>query len=262
MSKRQGPRILVFDIETSPILGYVWGLFDQNIGLSQIFKDWHILSFSAKWLDEKQVMYFDQRGKKNLEDDKELLTKIWKLLDQADVVITQNGVRFDSKKLNARFAINGMKPPSKYRHIDTLKIAKKNFAFTSNKLEYMTDKLCTKHKKMTKRKYAGFDLWKECLKGNIDAWKEMETYNKLDVLSLEELYYKLIPWDSSINFDVYHDAFHNVCKCGSTESKRNGFAYTNNGKYQRFKCVKCGSETRSKKNLLLKEKRETLRSGT
>lgn len=258
---KEGPKILLFDIETAPILGFVWQLWDNNLGLNQIVKDWSVLSWSAKWFkdDPKNVMYDDLRKSKNLENDKPLLKTIWKLLDQADIVITQNGKKFDEKKLNARFVMNGMMPPSSFRHIDTVQIARKKFAFTSNKLEYMTDKLCTKYKKQKHNKFSGFELWIECLKGNQEAWKEMEIYNKYDVLSLEELYTKLMAWDNSINFDVYHNDFHNVCKCGSKSFKRNGFHYSNLGKYQRFKCTECGSETKSRKNMLLKEKRDTLK---
>lgn len=264
MLKTQGPKILVFDVETAPIIGYVWGLWENNLGLNQIKNDWHVLSWSAKWLGEPatKIMYADQRNAKNIEDDKELLKGIWNLLDEADVVITQNGNSFDVKKLNARFILNGMQPPSSYRRIDTLLIAKKHFKFTSNKLEYMTDKLCVKYKKLKHSKFSGFDLWKQCLAGNIKAWKEMEKYNKYDVLALEELYTKLIPWDNSINLNVYHLRHEMICSCGSKDVISKGYYYTNNGKFARSKCKDCGSEVRGKKNLFSKDKRDSLKTGT
>lgn len=243
------PKILAFDIETSPIISYSWGIWDQNIALNQINQDWSVISWAAKWLDEKQVMYEDQRSKRDIKDDRDLVKGIWDLLDQADIVVTQNGREFDQKKLNARFVYHGMQPPSPYKHIDTLKLAKKHFAFTSNKLEFLTDKLCTKYKKLKHDKFPGFELWRECLAGNQEAWKEMERYNKHDVLSLEELYTKLIPWDSSINFSLYRDDDVIVCSCGSTELHKRGFYYTASGKFQKHRCKKCGSETYSGKNL-------------
>lgn len=258
--KSKSLKILIFDIETSPLITYTWGLFDQNIALNQIKEDWHVLSYAAKWLDDKpnKIMYKDQRGKKVLSDDKELLKGIWKLLDEASVVITQNGISFDSKKLNARFILNGLGKPSPYRHIDTLRIARKNFAFTSNKLEYMTNKLCTKYKKLTdERKFSGFSLWKECLKDNIKAWREMERYNKYDVLSLEELYHKLQPWDTTIAFSNFTDNEELVCNCGSTKLQKRGFDVTSTGKYQRYQCQDCGKWHRDKTNLLTKEKRKS-----
>lgn len=262
--KNNGPKVLILDIETAPMLGYVWGLWDQNVALNQVHTDWYILSWSAKWLDDppSKVMYMDQRNAKNIEDDSKLMKKIWELLDEADVIITQNGKKFDQKKLNARFILNGMQPPSSYKHIDTLVIAKKHFAFTSNKLEYMTDKLCTKYKKLKHAKFSGFELWKACLAGNKEAWKEMETYNKYDVLSLEELYHKLSPWDNTVNFNVYTDDEEHRCSCGSCEFKKQGYAYTSVAKYQRYKCKSCGKESRGRTNLLSKEKRASLKTGT
>jgi len=255
------PKVLLLDIETAPILGYVWQLFDQNVGLEQIHTDWYILSWSAKWLNSPadQVMYSDQRHEKNIEDDSNILKVIWDLLDEADVIIGQNSKRFDLKKLNARFIAHGFPPPSSYRQIDTLNIAKRHFGFTSNKLAYMTDKLCTKYKKLDHAKYAGFKLWKECLAGNKEAWDEMKTYNIHDVLSLEELYTKLAPWDNTINLNVYSDDYINRCSCGSSEFKSTGFHYTNRAKYAKFKCKGCGKEHRELKNLLTKEKRKDMK---
>lgn len=258
------PRVLLFDIETAPILAHVWGLWDNNVALNQIVSDWYVLSWSAKWLDDppSKVMYMDQRNAKDIEDDTKILQGIWDLLNEADIVITQNGKNFDTKKLNARFVIKGFQPPSSVKHIDTKIIASKIFGFTSNKLEYMTDKLCTQYKKLKHTKFPGHEMWRECMKGNLEAWKEMETYNKYDVLALEELYHKLIPWDNSINFNLYHDEEVHVCKCGSTSFIKNGFYYTSSGRYQKHKCKQCGAEHRDKQNLFTKEKRASLKMGT
>lgn len=262
MNKSNGPKVLFVDIETAPILGYVWQLWDQNVGLNQIKSDWYVLSWSAKWLGDTKVMYADQRSSKDLENDKALLNGIWHLLDEADIVIWQNGRNFDHKKLNARFLLNNMTPPSSYKHIDTLEIAKKHFGFTSNKLEYMSDKLCVKYKKLQHKKFPGFEMWKECLARNVEAWREMEKYNKHDVLALEELYNKLIPWDSTINFNLWSDSPEIVCKCGSKHFQKRGFTFTATGKFQKHRCVSCGAETRSRENLFDKEKKKSLRVST
>ena len=263
-SKKTGPKVLIFDIETAPILGYVWRLWEQNVSLNMIHTDWYVLSWSAKWLGDSpsKTMYMDQRNARDIENDKAILHHLWKLLDEADIVITQNGKSFDQKKLNARFVIHGFQPPSSYKHIDTKLIAQKHFGFTSNKLEYMTDKLCTKYKKLKSAKFQGFELWKQCLAGNVEAWDEMKKYNMYDVLSLEELYTKLIPWDSSINFDLYRDSKEYICKCGSKEFKKQGWFYTNVGKYQRYRCKSCGAESRDRTNVFNDDKKASIRVGT
>jgi hypothetical protein len=257
------PKILVFDIETAPIIAHVWRIWDENIGLNQIKKDWHVLSWSAKWYEDppSKIMYRDQRDAKNIENDKEILKDLWELIDQADILVTQNGVSFDVKKLNARFLANDLPPPSPCKNVDTFLIAKKKFGFTSNKLEYMTDKFCKKYKKLKHKKFPGFELWSAVLAGNKDAWKEMERYNKHDVLALEELFTKLMPWDNSINFNMYDytDESNVVCSCGCKKFEKRGFYYTATAKFQRFRCTKCGAWTRGRKNELLKERRESLR---
>ncbi len=257
-------KVLLFDIETSPIVAYVWGLFDQNIALNQIKEDWTVLSWSAKWLGDppSKIMYADQRGVRDKKSEFRILKEIWELLDSAQVVVTQNGKRFDSKKLNARFAIHGLTAPSPYKHIDTLELAKNTFAFTSNKLEYMTDKLCVKYKKIKHEEFGGFDLWKECLAGNIKAWKVMEKYNKYDVLSLEELYTKLRAWGQPVNFNIYSGSTEAVCNCGSSQLEKRGFNHTASGKFQRYQCKGCGawfSDKGAKNNLLSKGKRASLK---
>lgn len=252
-------KVLLLDVETAPLEVWAWGLFDQNIGLNQIMKHSSLLSWSAKWLGSDQVMYEDNSKEKDVRNDKKLLKSIWKLIDEADILIFQNGISFDRKVLNARFIQNGMKPPSSCRYIDTMRIAKKHFKFTSNKLEHLTGILCTEHRKSTHGKFSGFNLWKECLAGNTEAWAEMKEYNILDVLSMEELYYKLRPWDKGINFNTYHSELHFKCSCGSEEFKKHGFVHTNNGKFQRYICKSCGNESVDKSNLLIKEKRQTLR---
>jgi len=255
----RGAKVLFFDIESSPILGNVWSLWQQNVGLNQIARDWYVLSWAAKWQHEDKVMYQDKSKSWDTEDDSELLEGIWKLLDEADIVIGQNSKRFDEKKLNARFVMNGMKPPSTYRSVDTLEIAKRHFGFTSNKLEYMSDKLCKRYKKLKHGKFAGFELWKECLRGNPEAWNEMEEYNIHDVLALEELYDVLKPWyRSHPNMNLYTNTEDVTCVCGANDWEHNGYHYTNLSKFDRFRCNQCGATNRGKTNLLTPEKRETL----
>lgn len=260
---KPGAKVLIFDIETAPIEAFVWGLWDQTVGLNQIIKDWAILSWSAKWLGSDEVMYMDNRNESDCRNDEKIVRAMHKLLDEADVVVTQNGVKFDEKKLNSRFLKYKLKRPSSFRHIDTYKIAQRAFAHTSNKLEYMTKNFCTNNQKLSHGEFPGFDLWREiCLNGPRvkKAWEEMEKYNRMDVLSLEELFLELRGWDNSINFAVFTDHEADACgSCGSDALTKKGFRYSNFGKYQRFQCRDCGAEFRGRENLLSKEKRKSLK---
>jgi len=232
-------KTLIVDIETSPIMGKVWALWKQNISLDQIENDWFIMSYSAKWLDDEGVFYNDCRN--NIGDDYQLLSDLHHLLDEADFVVAHNGDRFDIPKINARMLLNGMSPPSPYKSIDTLKVAKRTFKFTSNKLAYLTDALCS-NKKLSHSKFSGWKLWNECMAGNEEAWEEMYEYNCMDVISLEELYLVLRPWmPSHPTLASYDDDESRRCpKCDSEDLTKRGFYHTNKGKFQRFHCNSCG----------------------
>jgi DNA polymerase III epsilon subunit-like protein len=254
--RKAGPKVLVLDIETAPLIAHMWSLWQNGFGLNQLQQDWHLLSYAAKWIDSDEVFYRDQRGLEDITDDTILLEEIWELLDEADFVIGHNIRKFDIKKIKARMLLKGFTPPSTFRQIDTLIIAKSVFAFTSNKLEYLTDKLCKVFKKSKHGKFHGHSLWTECLKGNLEAWQEMENYNKYDILSNQELYETLAPWDARLpNFDLY---FPEVVDMNVWVE--DGFHYTNLGKYQRYRHIDTGQYRRGRKNLLTKEKRASLLS--
>lgn len=247
-------KLLFIDVETKPLMGALWSLWQNGIALNQLQSDWHILSFTAKWAHSDELIYMDKRDSFDTEDDKEMLQKIWELMDEADFVCGHNTKKFDVKKIFSRFILNGMGKPSAFRHIDTLLIAKSLFGFTSNKLEYLTDKLCTKYKKSTHKKFPGYLLWKECLAGNPEAWEEMEDYNKFDVLSNQELYEVFMPWDAKLpNFDLYVDE-----EMDMSDWVENGYHYSNLGKYQLYRNRNTGQQRRGRVNLLSKEKRASL----
>ena len=250
----KGPKILFYDIETAPIKAHLWSMWQQGVGLNQIETDWHMLSFCCKWAHSDEVFYYDQRHAKDIEDDYELVLKLWHFLNEADVAVGHNSKKFDTKRANARFILNGLPKPSSFRQVDTLEIAKRQFGFLSNKLEYLTDNLCVTTKKSKHEKFPGHTLWVECMKGNLEAWDEMEAYNRADVLSLEELYHILSSWDNTlINFDTYVDEVLDM-----SEWEKDGFHYTNLGKYQRYRNKRTGQQKRSRINLLTKEKRDSL----
>lgn len=236
---KKSNKVLLLDIESSPIFGAVWKLWDNNLSLDMIQDDWFILSYAAKWLGSEDVIYSDCR--RTFEDDRQLLVELHALLDEADFIIAHNGDRYDVKKINARLILNGFSPPSPYKTIDTLKMAKKSFAFTSNKLEYLTWELC-KDKKLSHGKFPGYKLWKECLAGNEEAWEEMKEYNIVDVTSLEELYIKLRPWypNHPLIFTPESPEDYICPKCSGTHLQKRGKYVSRTGiKYQRYQCMDC-----------------------
>lgn len=255
------PKIGVLDIETAPIIGNVWGLYDQNVGINQIEKEWAILSFAFVDLEgtKKDVIYMDNSDNEDPRDDYVLCDALWQLLDEYDFIIAQNGKRFDKKKIYARLIELGFPPPSPCEVIDTMLMARQVAAFTSNKLEWLSVHL-TDIPKSTHKKFPGFELWAECLKGNPKAWKEMKRYNIPDILACRALYLRLRPWVTTHpNLNVYNDENDTACpRCCSTDLSERGYSYTSVGKYRRYVCNGCGGWTRSRFTLNTTTKRKTL----
>lgn len=247
--KKKGPRVLVLDIETKYLTLHGFQLFNQNFSVDQIQEDISLLSFAAKWIEDEEVMYYDV----SVHTELELLQKLHVLLNEAHFVIAHNGRRFDMKKIRAFMLTYGLPPHSPVRVLDTLEICKKEFGFSSNKLVALTRKLC-KTEKSDHGKFAGFLLWREFCKGNPEAIQEMRDYNIVDVTSLQELYEIIAPWSTLLPvFEVYEDEIADM-----TQWVKEGFIYSNLGKYDQYRNIKTGQYRRGQKNLLSKEKKESL----
>ena len=243
------PKILLFDIETAPSTSYIWGLWQEVKSTDFIISDWYVMCWSAKWLGEKDMMSSSlpefQEYKTDREYDKGILVKLHKLLDEADIVIAHNGKKFDCKKINTRFIRHGLRPPSPFRVVDTLTIAKKEFAFTSNRLDSLGQFLDVGRKVKT----GGFELWKKCMAGDKKAWDRMVRYCRGDVRLLERVYKKMLPYSTN---HPKLDVFTSGVKCMNCQSKNvhyRGYAATNSHKYRRFQCQKCGAWGRERKSL-------------
>lgn len=226
-------KILLLDIETAPNLVHVWGLWQQNVGLNQIMESGYVLCWAAKWLGEEK-MYFDSVQKHR---PKTMLYKIHRLMDEADAIVTYNGIKFDIPTLNKEFLQHKYQPPSPSKQIDLLVTCKKTFRFPSNKLEYVAN-----HVKIGgKIKHEGHELWVKCMAGDPRAWAKMQKYNEHDVVLLEKLYNELRPWiKSHPNRATYEEA--ECCPvCTSDKVQRRGYQVTTTQKYERFHCQSCGA---------------------
>ena len=179
-------KILLLDIETTPLQVYTWGLWDQNIGINQIIKSTEMMCFGAKWLGQKSVTF------KSVHHDgkAEMLEELHKLMDEADVLVGWNSASFDHKHINREFLENKMTPPSPVKDLDLMTVVKANFQFPSNKLDYVAQKLGVG----SKVKHSGFELWIKCMAGDDKAWREMKKYQIQDVQLLDSLYDILLPW--------------------------------------------------------------------
>ena len=170
---------------------YVWGLkYNSYISPDNVIKDYSVLCWSAKWLFEPEVMGEKVTGKQAINrEDADILTEMWRLLNEADIVVVQNGKKFDIPKLNSRFLLAGFPPPMYYQVVDTKEVMAKHFGFSSNKLDYVNGFLGLDCKDEME-----FQDWIDCVHGSEEALAKMLHYNKDDVVIMEELYLKLRPW--------------------------------------------------------------------
>jgi len=240
------PKILLFDVETSFYHFVGWGTYKQFIQHYQITKHQYIISWAAKWLydDNVQSDVVTPEESKN-RDDGRILKSIWKLLDEADIVIGHNGDRFDLRKLRWRFLSKDMQPPSPFRVIDTLKVARREFFAPSYKQDFLTKYFKLKNKLPTE-----FQLWIDCEEGIPERLKEMVKYNRHDVIGLEQVYLKLRPYiHNHPNLGVLMDK--DVCpNCGADDIIETDAEYiTSANKFPVYRCNSCKTPyIRHKKN--------------
>lgn len=254
-----GPVVKIIDVETAPEIVYNFRRFKAFISPGQVISRGYLLSYSSADLVTGEV-----EGKNLTDyplfdidhtDDWELCLDLWNLLDQADIIVAHNGIKFDRAYINQRFAYHGMQPPSHYVVVDTLKAAKKQFALPANSLEEMCLYFQTENFKLDNE---GFNLWKECREGQRDAFERMQTYNDGDVLSLRDLYIKILAWiPQHPNMSAYYkDEKVRCSRCGSEhieviEGKQYHTAVSS---FNIIRCHDCGGMSRDRANLRSKGK--------
>lgn len=232
------PKVILFDIECT--------------NLSDAFGS--ILSIAYKELDEKAVhciaaWHFPKRWKRAFYDDSEVIRRFYEIVKDADKVIYHFGFLFDQPYINTRTARNNICHPdgslkfipNDIKKVDTWILAKKNLKLDRRRLDNIAEALGCKNRK----KHIGFEIWKKVMNREPAAQRLMESYNKQDVRTLEAVYRKLRPFDSSTLY--YNQALSNVCPvCGSKEALSHGLRPKSGGFYRRLTCKGCGKHYKGK----------------
>ncbi len=178
-------RRLIFDIETSPCLGWFWRPSHQtSIGYHQILEQAKIICICYKWQGQDKIYSLKWDSKQN---DKAMVKKFIQIMSKADEVIGHNCDKFDTKWIRTRAIYHRLNMPPDYKSIDTLKESRKGFNFPSNRLDAICKYLGIGEKiKTTEQLW--MDIWR---KKSAKAMNEMVKYCKMDVLILEE-YFKIL----------------------------------------------------------------------
>jgi uncharacterized protein YprB with RNaseH-like and TPR domain len=202
-------------------------MFKENHSVEQVVEPSEVICFGAKWLHEKDVMFYSvwEHGYE------EMLMAAYDLLSEADAVITFNGKKFDIPHLNTEFFKRSWDAPPKVTNIDLQQVAKTNFRFLSNKLQFIAQ-YAGIGKKL---EHEGFPLWLKVMDGDVTAQKKMQRYCIKDVRLTERLYKRMKSYIyNHPNFErKRHD-------CGSTHAHSRGYRYTTAYRIQRLCCQKCG----------------------
>ncbi len=253
MTKLKQPRILYFDIETSPALCYVWGLGKQIVGTQQLKKDRKVISIGYMFEGDKKVTILRMDLKKHKlnkfddDADKEMLKKFMKVYETADLTVAHNGRRFDKARIRARLVKYGLPDIAPVLFDDSYTMTK-SIDFTSHKLDYIGKYLGTGQKD-----HIGFEAWVGVMEGSKKALDSMCNYMKTDVIRLRDAYIKLKPYfKSNLNLTVFHGKGDICPGCSSTRINKKAFAFTRTGKYQRYLCRDCGKRFQDGKNLIKK----------
>lgn len=234
-------RILLYDLEVTPMLAWVYGMYQTNV--IEVEQYPYILCFSYRWLDEKKIhshslVDYPARYKKDDTDDYDVVKELHSLLDEADIVVAHNANGFDNKVANARFLAHNLSPPSPYKTVDTLSVARSRAKFSSNKLDLLGQQLHLGRK--TKETHGS--LWRACIDGDSKAWAKMVKYCEQDVKLLVSLYERLLPYiNNHPNIAVISGREDACPRCGGRRIHSRGTRSTNAKTYRRFQCYDCGA---------------------
>lgn len=254
--EQEPAKVLLFDIETAPLIAYMWSLRQKYVSPDNIKQPWFVICWSAKWLFNDEIINacVTPEESKN-QDDKRIIKKLWDLLDEADIVISHNGDKFDIKKVNGRFAKYGLNLPMPYQSIDTYKSARRRLSLPSLKLDYVAEHFGLEGKSDT-----DFQLWLDCMAGDQEQLDNMQSYCDQDVFVLEDVYLKLRPFITSHpNLGLFIKTEAQACPaCASENLEKEGTYSTTANLYDAFRCQDCGSITRSRHSSVSKEEKEKI----
>lgn len=249
------PRILLYDIETTPLVGLAWEFYKTD--LLTVLQDSFILCFSYKWWRQPDIDFValpqNPAYRRNKRNDRWVADRLHTLFDQADCIVAHNGHRFDRRKANQRFSVHRLGPPSPYSEVDTLTESRRYFAPYSHRL----NEIGRVHGIGEKKKHIGIPLWTGCMNGDMQSWQTMEEYSRGDVKLLSDWYDLLLPWigtpgqgGGSPNLALWHKG-EDVCpKCGSARIQHRGSKGLNTPHRTRYSvfqtiwCKDCGGWSR------------------
>ena len=215
------PKVLFFDIESAGV-----NALKSDLGF--------VIVFGYKWLGSKKAhaLVIDKTSLRRF-DDRKLLIEASKLIAEADVIVGHFASVFDRRFIQGRLLIHGLPPIPPVKMRDTCMIARSVANYSSNRLKHLAKILGLSNQKLDN----GWPMaWMEIMQGDTRALRGMATYCKGDVLALEELYLRLLPFDNA-----HPRLVADRTKCGTCagDVEYRGFTYVAQGRFRRYVCKQC-----------------------
>lgn len=263
------PRILIYDIETTPLKGWLWRCGDITMRHAQLdvaYNEYGIICIAYKWLGD---------NKTHILSDENMIVEFDKVVKQAEVTLGKNSDRFDVKHINTQRLMQNLPPCPEWMDTtdDLEKQLRKYFVFPSMSLDYISNLFGQGGKvKMEFQdwidiaNYNQFDriqqvlhpilgvfsrisilkeaiakiLYKDShvniVKKGLKAFKKMLYYNKKDVDDTEAALIRVLPHIKL----KYNHSVRKECRCcitcGSTQITADKVIHKGKTRYQQFHC--------------------------
>lgn len=184
--RRGRANILYIDLEVSKSAAYTYGLRvpSKYIAAENLFLEYFIICWSASYVGSSTVWgdcvtpaeVVDWRNGSKTPDGR-ILARLQELIASADIVAGHNVDAYDVRRANTRFLLNKLEPIVGKKTHDTLKIARRKFAFESNTLDYISQRLGLRPKDHIDNR----DWLKIVSTGDEKTLSKVMKYNKGDV---------------------------------------------------------------------------------
>ena len=178
-------RILTIDIERAPGTAHFYDARTDYIAPRSVVEYPRTICFAARWYGHKRPIFAAEWI-----DRDAMIRKSWELYDQADVVYTYNGKRFDDKHLQGDWIMAGLAPPRPWKAVDLFAVVKANFAFEHKSLDAVSRRLGRPGKVHSFNMQMAIDA----CNGDRAAQRMMRIYNVGDIELTEWLADRLRGW--------------------------------------------------------------------
>lgn len=227
--------VLTIDIERLPGLAPVWEQRTKFIPASKWRRNPSLLCFAAKWYGDQRILFHAAWHKTDM------VQAAWDLYNQADIVVTYNGISFDNPHLRTEWLLAGLPPPAPWKNVDLYRVNRSAFGFESRSLDH----LCKRLGIQAKTGHYDPDVAEAAANGDKTAQAEIRAYNIGDVQATEGAYDRLRPWITNHPHLTTTDELR-CNKCGSADLQRLPGDYRAVVMdYAQYRCQACGGLVRA-----------------